>query len=54
MIRLSGSSLLGEVGAAGDAGVDGDGGVELLVLQGVLVFHVRFGKVDEGVQMWPW
>ena len=54
MTWLFGSSLMGEVGAAGDAGVDGDGGVELLVLQGVLVVHVRFGKVAELVQIWPW
>ena len=51
MTWLSGSSLMGEVGAAGGAGVDGDGGVELLVLQSARVFHVRFGKVIERVQM---
>ena len=45
---------MGVVGAAGDAGVDGDGGVGLLVLHGVLVVHVRLGKVAELVQVWLW
>jgi len=43
---------MGEICAAGDAGVDDD--EELLVLRGVLVVHVRFGKVAELVQMWLW
>ena len=49
MTGLSGSSLTGEVGAAGAAGVDGE---DLLVLRGVPVLHVKFGKVDGGVQVW--
>ena len=54
MTWLFGSSLMGVVGAAGDAGVDGGAGVEVLVLQGVRVVHVRFGKVAELVQVWLW
>ena len=54
MTWLCGSSLMGEIGAAGDAGVDGDGGVVLLVLQGAGVFHVSVGNLRGRVQVWLW
>jgi len=38
------------MGAAGDAGVDGDCGVGLMVLHGVHVIQVRLGEVAGLVQ----